>query len=95
MNDYPTDEQLTTIARWDNHKDYLGLIDYIEGFYPTYGFIKRVGKKIQTVTFVTGGWSGCEDIIRALDQNTIFNMVCWQASFRGGKHVYKVRNITK
>ena len=94
MNDYPHEADLKKIKEW-HWSDYIGLIDFIEDIYPHYGFIKRTGKRIQRVTFVTGGWSGCEDIIRALDENTMFGMTCWEASFRGGKHIYRVRNITK
>lgn len=90
-NDYPTDEQLEKIKNWDNYKDMLGLIDYIESIYPHYGFIQRRGKYVQRVVFVTGGWSGCEDIISAMDRN-VGLMLAWEASYKGGKHIYKVRN---
>lgn len=93
MNDYPHESDLEKIRNW-HHSDFIGMIDFIETIYPHYGFIKRTGKKIQRVIFVTGGWSGCEDIIRAMEDNKdLFSMVCWEASFRGGKHIYRVRNI--
>lgn len=91
-NDYPTEEQLQKIRDWDDFKDMFGLLAYIESIYPTYGFIKRTGKRVQRVTFVTGGWSCCEDIIEAMDRN-VGLMSAWEASYRGGKHVYRVRNF--
>lgn len=92
MNDYPTEEQLQKIREWDDYRDLIGLIDYIEDIYPTYGFIKRTGKRVQRVVFVTGGWSGCEDIISAMDRS-VGLMMAWESSHRGGKHIYKVRNL--
>lgn len=36
----------------------------------------------------TGGWSGNEDIIRALQRNKIFWSSYWVLSTRGGRHVF-------
>lgn len=43
-----------------------------------------------TYHLVTGGWSGCEDIIDAID-GTLLWATCWESSHRGGLHVLKVR----
>ena len=52
---------------------------------------------IRTVTFrsrddggFTGGWSGNESVISALD-GTMFNLRWWETTKRGGMYVYKVR----
>lgn len=42
------------------------------------------------VVLVTGGWSGNESIISALD-NTMFSFRWWEMTKRGGLHMYKVR----
>lgn len=42
------------------------------------------------VSLVTGGWSGNESVIRALD-GTVFGLRWWETTKRGGLYVYKVR----
>ena len=39
-------------------------------------------------TLITGGWSGNEDILSALS-GSMFDMIHWYSSERGGKHVYR------
>ena len=39
------------------------------------------------LTLITGGWSGCEEMIEAI--NWIWRSLYWESSHRGGKHVYK------
>lgn len=41
--------------------------------------------------FATGGWSGNESIINALDGNFLVVGMCWLLSARGGLHIYEVR----
>ncbi len=41
--------------------------------------------------FATGGWSGNESIIAALDRNFLVAGMCWELSARGGLHVYELR----
>lgn len=37
----------------------------------------------------TGGWSGNEDIIRALQENYVVWGITWQLSERGGRYVFE------
>ena len=49
--------------------------------------VDRWGRTQHRVTFVTGGWSGCESVIGALNSTLAFMYaVEWQ---RGGLHVYE------
>jgi hypothetical protein len=52
----------------------------------------RVLLNDEVYTFVTGGWSGNEDIIAALGKNFSAYSSLWLASYRGGKHEFGVRN---
>ena len=40
--------------------------------------------------FNTGGWSGNEEIIDALQRNAMFWARCWEMSKRGGEHVFRL-----
>jgi hypothetical protein len=53
----------------------------LEDFTDDFG---RPGKRL---ILVTGGWSGCESVISAL-YGTMFHLLGWESSFRGGKHTY-------
>ena len=48
----------------------------------------------QFIRFATGGWSGNESIISALDANWVVTMLCWQMSARGGLHIYELPKAT-
>ncbi len=39
--------------------------------------------------FATGGWSGNESIIGALNRNVMVRALCWRVSARGGLHIYE------
>lgn len=44
------------------------------------------------LNFVTGGWSGNESVISALQENLIFWAIRWESSHRGGKTVFALRS---
>jgi len=46
-----------------------------------------------TIEFHTGGWSGNEDIISAIQANVLIWSMCWQESRRGGHHVFSVADL--
>ncbi len=49
-----------------------------------------IGRPVRRLTFVTGGWSGCEDFIEAVLCIPIVRLLYYAAWFRGGKHVFEV-----
>jgi hypothetical protein len=61
------------------------IVDYIKDVWSDYGKLEFDGK---TLILCTGGWSGNEEIISALSQNSEFWMQYWSSSERGGKHTF-------
>ncbi len=91
-SEYPTDYSLRLIKNWDITKfDVLDLIDFIEKIWwsPDWGFIKKGKHKIR-LELHTAGWSGNEDIIRALNNNFLFWSVYWNKSVRGGHYYFTI-----
>ena len=84
---YPEEHELEKIETWDCD-DFKGMMDFVASlwYYPDY-FEQDGG----TYRLSTGGWSGNEEIIGAMKQNSIFWLMCWQMSKRGGHYEFKVR----
>jgi hypothetical protein len=85
---YPREETLERIAAWPA-RDYNGLLDYVADLwcYPDY-VVKS--PEARTYVFATGGWSGNESLISALEQNLVFWGTCWMSSRRGGRYEFVV-----
>lgn len=90
--DYPTDEQLRQI------EDFAGtpidFVDMVSDVWPDMGTltIDKGGPERRPATvyrFVTGGWSGCESVLSSIER-TMFHMLFWRESHRGGLVVYEV-----
>lgn len=92
---YPSKKELNRIKNWP-YTDLLGLFKYIEErwMYPEYWDIRDdLSDKIVLVTCSTGGWSGNEDLIGALQQNTMAWALTWQESRRGGHYKFEMSNM--
>ena len=90
-NGYPDDQELPKIQEWD-YKDLLGLMEYVKELwrYADSGYWKR-GRKYYRLS--TGGWSGNESIIGALQANIMFWSVYWVSSKRGGHYIFEIRKV--
>ena len=88
-NGYPTDEELEKVKTWhiNGQSDYLDLMHYVEElwYYKSPYFEEEEGGKF---TLITGGWSGNEQVIRALEDNIPFWVFYWEMSERGGYHEF-------
>lgn len=81
---YPTDETLDAIKSWAYPFD--GFWNFVKSAWNSnYG---KIVENDRLVKLITGGWSGNEDIVAALQDNTVFWLCCWQASVRGGVEVF-------
>ena len=89
---YPTEEFLKQIAEAQYTVGFEKIIDFalLGHTYENYWDKARDEDGI-TYEISTGGWSGNEDIVRALQKNTLLWSMCWESSRRGGHHVLKVR----
>lgn len=94
---YPTDEALDRIRNWGT-EDLGSLIDLIWDVWNNFncGFLLRDkvededGRSYRELSLATGGWSGNESIVAALRANTMFHLLYWQSSHRGGLHIYRI-----
>ena len=84
---YPTEKELRRIEKWP-YTDFVGLMEFIESIweFKEWGF-NRTKSSYQ---LSTGGWSGNESIIDAMQKNIIFWSVCWNSSRRGGHYVFRL-----
>lgn len=88
---YPTEDELRRIKEWDVCSDLMGLLRFIEDlwFYSDRFILK--GKRVLRLYLSTGGWSGNEDIIIALEENFVFWTCFWQKSTIGGHYWFKFK----
>ena len=93
---YPTDKALEKITNWD-YKDTLGCFEFIcslwsyQNYYNTEKTTNDFDSPIVRIKLSTGGWSGNESIINALEKNHIIWMTSWFQSRRGGHYIFEVR----
>ena len=87
MDEYPTEDELDQVRKWEGN--YPGLMAFVRRLWnwPDWGFQKEGA----TYRLHTGGWSGNEDVVVALQENQVFWIVCWRGSRRGGHYKFEVR----
>lgn len=86
--DYPAEEQLNAIRKADMFENDLpAMVELIEDAWNhTYGkMIFNDG----VLSLATGGWSGNEDVMGALNDNETFWRLYWWKSERGGRFWFK------
>ena len=83
MNDiYPTSGSLNLLTK-AKAEDVLEIAKDI--WNTDYGALKETE---DTLVFITGGWSGNEDIITAMEQNELFWLKHFYSYTRGGNYVF-------
>ena len=85
--EYPTEEQLKAIQKHSG--SYIEILQLArEAFNESMGLFNQDGRRYR---IATGGWSGNEDVIDALeDSEGMFWIVCWQESKRGGAYQFEI-----
>lgn len=90
---YPSDESLKIIEKWDLVKrPVYELLDFAE---PLWEYPDRFVRTHRTLYLSTGGWSGNESIVEALQKNFIFWMMYWFKTQRGGHYWFNRGMISK
>ncbi len=88
LSGYPTEETLLEIQNWRMEDSFDKLIRICAEL-----FNAHIGSARQqddgSWVFATGGWSGCSEIISAMQRNYLFWALYWESSHRGGKYIFQ------
>jgi len=93
MSDYPSESDLGKITRWTGTLQEL--ITFVQSIWWYDPPVLRKGrssfdrKLVFKLEVSTWGWSGNEDIMGEL-QSTMFWIVCWRLSKRGGHYEFEI-----
>jgi hypothetical protein len=103
---YPTEEELERIIKWDG--DFKQLLSYVKSvghYWPEedgWGWSEEPevvdelrGGYVTRYHISTGGWSGNESIIDALNKNFLFWHMHWVQHRRGGHYIFEIANKPK
>ncbi len=87
MSEYPTDAQLDEIRTWpgDQLVSWFAYIKAAGNYWPDGDFWTQKGA---TVYVSTGGWSGNEDILDAMQENFACWARTWYSHRRGGHYEF-------
>ncbi len=92
-NDYPSDEFLKSIEEWPHSIPWPELLDSIKGHWKYADMMWHEKGGVYYIS--TGGWSGNEGIIGAMQSNFLFWSMCWVASRTGGHYLFDVNKYDK
>jgi len=86
VNGYPTDGTLEKNRTWPL-QDFKGLLTFVGELWHNIEYWKISGREVEAHT---GGWSGNESLIMALEKNRMFWSCCWQSSKRDGYYKFEL-----
>lgn len=88
---YPEESELKQIAEWP-YTDIPGLLEFVR---ERWSYPDRWWTEGDVLHLSTGGWSGNEDLVRAMQQNRMFWALCWIQSRRGGHYQFDLSRATR
>lgn len=86
---YPFEGTLKAIRTWPAEHAWQ-LFRELERIWKWPDYIELVPHR-KLMRLHTGGWSGHEDIVHALQKNQVLWMMTWESSRRGGHYVFRQR----
>lgn len=92
-DEYPSEADLTALEQFEGTPRHF--VDEVIRLwaYPSYTTVTTItddfGKEVLQLRLATGGWSGNEDVIQAIDAG-MFRILYWHLSQRGGLHLYRI-----
>ena len=98
---YPTDDALQIIRIW-HWSDPKGWFSFIKSIWYMYSWGWHEGEaeheynkddKVWRLSISTGGWSGNESIIQAMQDNIMMWHLNWVSSRRGGHYVFELHEF--
>ena len=99
---YPSDEELETIRTWPINcgADLTAVFKYVHQRWnwPDWGWKREArrrrewkgGRLHRRYSISTGGWSGNESLIAAMEANWMLWTMTWQSSKRGGHYEFSI-----
>ncbi len=92
----PSEEELSKIRGWDLlNDDPRKLVEYVQSLWAWKDLVRIKGKKVLYIEMHTGGWSGNEEIMLALEENILFFPMFWEKSTKGGHYYFKIRPLKR
>ena len=98
---YPTDAALDIIRLW-HWSDIKGWFEFVKSVWysPSWGWSEGLephdyekNKEVYRYNISTGGWSGNESIICAMQENGMIWSLTWVQSRRGGHYIFEGREL--
>ena len=105
---YPTDDALNRLEHWlpvqgETHTAINAALDYARALWSDYGTVSEDLQPAERallhaeaterfLRFATGGWSGNESVIAALNANCLLCTFTWRLNAAGGLHIYRYLN---
>ena len=91
VDEYPREYELETIKNWDLiERSVTELLDYVQHLWKYDDRFVLKGKRVLRLYLSTGGWSGNEDIVDALQQNFLFWNLYWVKHTKGGHYWFRI-----
>lgn len=106
-NGYPTDDTLRTLRELPHARGFGALMRFVKRAWRYHDMVEPSlsatawARSPQSAcgddewwSVSTGGWSGNESIIAALEANQVFWTMCWFGSRRGGHYVFHIPPVS-
>jgi hypothetical protein len=86
---YPEESELKQITEWP-WRDIPALLEFVRERWCYQNFWAQQDDLLR---ISTGGWSGNESLVRAMQDNRVFWSMCWASSRRGGHYEFDLSRV--